>query len=232
MPLTDLEEQCYALVSNWRSDVMRSAWKRYLLVPCGVLVLGLAGCDSLMGVFRTEDSVAERDDDFLEQDVGAQSLTTLDAGNVLANEELEIELTLPSTWIEETRLHEAAELQASDVAQQLYIIVLTEGDRSLTRLGLQENAEIYRNLLINRLETDGQFEEQSVTDVAFIGNNFANQYEIRGRVGENAPVVYLHTTVVTEQRYYQIVAWTTPEQYDIYKSELQNITATFRETDS
>ncbi|MGF1521065.1 MAG: hypothetical protein ACFBSF_01925 [Leptolyngbyaceae cyanobacterium] len=219
---------------------MRSAWKAYALAPVAFLVLGLAGCDGWrIPGFGTDVSVADPIDDPLadtpedaaDEAIGAQPQNTGNNSTPLQNVETGIELTLPSAWAQDIRLHDSAELQASDVSNELYIVVVAEDDRTLNRLGLQENAARYRQLLINQLQS---FQGQSPTEVAFIGEdtNFANQYEIRGTVDDDTSIVYLHTTVVTEDRYYQIVAWTTPEQYTVHKSELQAITDTFREMDS
>ena len=213
---------------------MRSTWKVVLLAPLGAVLFGVVGCNSLLQAvgLRSAESTATENDGTSGEQIGTQSLNKSGDSNILRNREAGIELTLPASWSEDTNLHESAELQALDPDKQLYIIVVAEEDDSLIRLGLRENAENYRNLLINRLQSNGQFENQSPTDVSFIGDDFANQYEIRGRVGDDTPVVYLHTTVVTENRYYQIVAWTTQAQYDAYKSELESITETFREVNA
>ena len=217
---------------------MRSAWKAYVLIPLASLVLGLAGCDGwrLPG-FGPDVSIADPLDDPLNDSndtadgpIGIQAQNIENESTVLQNVETGIELTIPPAWSQDIRLHDSAELQASDVDKELYIVVVAEEDKTLNRLGLQENAAQYRQLLINQLDS---FQGQVPTEVAFVGEeNFANQYEIRGTVEDDIPVVYLHTTVVTENRYYQVVAWTTPEQYTAYKSELQGITDTFREMDS
>lgn len=232
-PLTEVGQECYPLVSKLQLGVMGSVWKVGVLVPLSMVLLASAGCTSLremLGLGSGESTVEPVDGSSGEQ-IGTQVLTTSDDGNVLVNEEAGIELTLPAAWSENVTLHESAELEASDTERQLYIIVVAEDDETLLRLGLKENAQRYRDLLINRLQA---FSTQAPTDVAFIGDNFADQYEIRGQVGDGSDVVYLHTTVVTEERYYQVVAWTTPDQYETYKSELQAIADTFREmnTDS
>ncbi|MEL7316542.1 MAG: hypothetical protein AAFN08_16615, partial [Cyanobacteria bacterium J06559_3] len=204
------------------------------------LVLGLTGCDGwripglgpdVSVADSIDDPLDETAEDTSDEEVAVQPQNAENESTALQNIEAGIELTLPAAWSQDIRLHESAELQASDVGNELYIVVVAEDDRTLNRLGLQENAERYRQLIINQLQS---FQGESPTEVAFVGEegDFAQQYEIRGTVDDNTSVVYLHTTVVTENRYYQIVAWTTPEQYIAYKSELQEITNTFREMDS
>lgn len=208
---------------------MRLVWKVRLIAPLGILLLGLTGCGSILQTLGLGSSNADADN--TSERIGTQTLTISDEGNViLSNEEAGIELLLSAAWSEDMRLHDSAELQAADAENRLYIIVVAEEKGPLVREGgLEENAEDYRKLLINRLESA---ETPAPTDVRFIGENFADQYEIRGKVDAETPVVYLHTTVDTQARYYQIVAWTTPEQYVEYRSEMQTITETFRETDS
>jgi hypothetical protein len=105
--------------------------------------------------------------------------------------------------------------------------VLAEDNVALQRYGFDDNAETYRRLLINSLQN---LEGETATDVTFIDEDFASQREIRGQLQDGTRVVYLHTTVLTENRYYQIVGWTTPEQYSFSRTELQTITESFRET--
>jgi hypothetical protein len=195
-----------------------------LLISLLVLTVGLSGCNGLrqlMG-FGGSDPEAENSDI-----VGTQELTIADGITTLRNAEAGIEVTLPPAWQEDTRLHASAELQASDPENQLYLVIVAEDEAALNRFGLKENADTYRTLLMGNLN---RFDNQTATDVAFIGDEFASQHEIRGQLAEDLPVVYLHTTVLTENRYYQVVGWTTPDQYQFYKTELQTITESFRET--
>ncbi len=230
--------QCYALDALCdRSRMhlyMRKSW--LLFLPSILFWTGLTGCGN--GLLRnripqpsgaTVERVAPQNSPASGERIGTQSLTVAGNQRILRNDTANIEIVIPSSWTERTNLHDSAELEAADPEKQLFIIVVAEEDEALLRLGLRENSEKYRQLLISQLPI---FEGQTATDVSFIGDNFASQYEIRGRINNNTPVVYLHTTVVTAKRYYQIVGWTSPEQYNFYKSELQAITDTFRETDS
>lgn len=198
-----------------------------------MLILLAVSCDRILRNLRsnpegpTVEPVGEGAPD--DTTTGTQSLNTSDNGTTLVNSDTGIEITLPESWSEDTRLHDSAELQAADAANGLYLIVVAEESPVLMRLGLQENAENYRALLQDQMAS---YEGENPTEVQFINNNIASQYEIRGSLEDGTSVVYLHTTVATQQRYYQIVAWTTPQQYETYRSELQTITETFRETSS
>ena len=195
----------------------------WILLPLMVVTASASGCGVLEGLgLRPGNSQAEESDR-----IGTQSLDATDGGNLLSNEEAGIQVTLPNSWQEDTRLHGSAELQASDPDNGLYLIVLAEDNVALQRYGFDDNAETYRSLLINSLQN---LEGETATDVAFIDEDFASQREIRGQLQDGTRVVYLHTTVLTENRYYQIVGWTTPEQYSFSRTELQTITESFRET--
>ncbi len=195
-----------------------------LLITMLVLTAGLSGCNGLRQLMGFGNNNGQGD---AGDRIGSQALTVTDNISTLSNQEAGIEVTLPASWQEDTRLHPSAELQASDPEKQLYLVVVAEDEAALNRFGIKENAETYRTLLIGKLN---RFDSQTATDAAFIGNEFASQYEIRGLLAAESPVVYLHTTVLTKNRYYQVVAWTTPEQYQFYKTELQTITESFRET--
>jgi len=210
---------------------MRRFWTFSRCLTLALLVSGSVGCAQIANLFgissddpnlvrvesQTQNSSASNGE------IGNQSLTS---EGTLINEEAGVLIEIPPSWSSDNGLNEAAVLQASDAENDLYLIVVAESASSLRRLGLEENADLYRNLLAQQL---ANFQGASETDVAFVGTNFAQQHEIRGTLADGTPVVYLHTTVVSEDAYYQIVGWTTPEQYPAYRSELQNIIETFRE---
>lgn len=215
---------------------MKRAWTFQILLPLAILVLLAVSCDRLLRNLRgeTDQPTVQPIDETVAADnggngAGTQSLNATDAGQELSNTVSGIAIILPSSWANASGLNNAADLQAADVANELYLIVVAESDPTLRRLGLQENAAKYRALLKDQLAV---FESESPTGVDFVNGEFASQYEIRGELADGTPVVYLHTTVVTPSRYYQIVGWATPAQFDAYRSELQNITSTFREISS
>ncbi|MGD1859041.1 MAG: hypothetical protein ACFB0E_03610 [Leptolyngbyaceae cyanobacterium] len=216
---------------------MKRSWTSQIFLPLVMIIALAVSCDRLLrradnndeqpALQPVEDAAPE--ETASENTANAQTLNATNNGQLLINDAIDIQLTLPNSWSGTSGLHESAELQATDSSQNLYLVVVAEEEAALRLQGLRENAENYRNLLRNQLAA---YESEAPTEVAFIDDEFASQYEIRGRLTDNTSVVYLHTTVVTQNRYYQIVAWTTPEQYEAYRSELQNITSTFREIGS
>lgn len=143
----------------------------------------------------------------------------------------QMQLELPEGWIRDNRLHDGAGLQLSNEAEDLYVIVLAENKETLSRYSLEDNSGFYRKLLIDSLNLAGNSSTeitQSSTRTTSINGNSVAQYEIQGEI-ENAKVTYLHTTVVTTARYYQVVAWTTTDQYEKHKAALQKVVKSFRE---
>lgn len=223
------QPRCYPGVSGCGGAMNLVGKGRWLLLLLtGTLML--SSCDTLLRPLglSTSDSTPSTTDGGAP--TGTQVLTSTDnAGQVLRNETAGIAITLPASWESAPYLHDSAELEAADPVNELYLIVVVEEDPVLQRLSLRENAERYRQLLIDNLQS---FEEQADTGEAFVGegeNLFARQFEIRGQLQDGTNVVYLHTTLVSGDRYYQIVGWTRQENYAAYRSELQAITDSFRE---
>ncbi|NEQ45200.1 MAG: hypothetical protein F6K00_17215 [Leptolyngbya sp. SIOISBB] len=208
---------------------MKRPWTFQILLPLVMLILLAVSCDRILRNLNSnpEESPVQPVEDATP--TSEQSSEPTHNSTVLVDDETDIQITLPESWVENTSLHDSAELQAADTANELYVIVLAEDSPALMRLGLQDNAARYRALIQDQMAI---YEGENPTEVAFIDDDFASQYEIRGSLEGDIPVVYLHTTVVTQQRYYQIVAWTSPQQYDAYRSEMQTITATFQEIES
>lgn len=215
---------------------MKRPWSFRVLIPLLLVVVGAVSCDRILRQFRNDDGPAVvRSTDAIDSAnevttddaaIGVQELTTRGNTQELINQLAGVKVTLPSSWSAAPELHNAAELEAADPQNQLYLVVVAEDAERLMRLGLRENAANYRALLASRL---AQYESETPTGVEFINGNYASQYEIRGQLEDGTPVVYLHTTVLADGRYYQIVAWTSPEQYEAHRSELQSITETFQE---
>jgi len=210
---------------------MKRPWTVQILLPLVMLILLAVSCDRILRNLRSNPddgavSTATNNSSTAVETAADNNPSPDSPSTDLVNSDAGIQITLPASWAETTRLHDSAELQAVDATNQLFIIVVAEDSPALMRFGLPENAARYRALLKDQLAA---WEGENPTEVAFINDHFASQYEIRGSLADGVGVVYLHTTVVIQQRYYQIVAWASPDQYEAYRSELQTITETFQE---
>lgn len=152
----------------------------------------------------------------------------LDSKETVASLDGTFALTLPKGWQRDQDLHDHAELQISYDVEQLYIIVLRDlkasgSDRS--DLSIDDHAILTLNALSSRLA------EPSIsppTAVQRIGSYQARQVEVQGHL-DSVAVTYLHTTIETRYAFYQILAWTDPEQFERHREQLQRVIDSFQE---
>ncbi|MEL7070202.1 MAG: hypothetical protein AAGN15_16315 [Cyanobacteria bacterium J06581_3] len=179
----------------------------------GALIFGLGSCFS-----RADDPVETIDT--VDRRVDEPSLLT--------NQQTDVQITVPANWVSAgDALRGSADIYASYPAEELYASVLSEGDAVLDQFSLEDNAEQYRWLIEE--EMGSAYEGATQTDVRQIDGSPAVQYEIRGRV-DGMSIVYLHTTVKGDSRYYQVVGWASADRYAENKETLQTIIRSFQGT--
>lgn len=179
------------------------------------LALGLTSCDRF----------GERTKDVIDA-ISIQNLST--GEKLLRNEISDVQLTLPQGWVNvRDSLRPDADLYVAREDRTMYVLVLVDSKRSeIGDLGLADNSSSYLSYLDWGLE---QEQPKVPTSLTSLNGLNARQYEVRGRV-DNLPIVYLHTTIEGEENYYQVVAWTTAENYAAAKGELQTVIGSFRGT--
>lgn len=140
-----------------------------------------------------------------------------------------MQLTLPNGWQPEKALHDEAQLQAYDPKKETFAIVLAEDRAKLPAdLTLEKHSDLTRGVLVGNL-TDPEVTQP--TPLIRVGDYPAIQYKIAGKI-QGLDVVYLHTTVETDDRFHQILVWTAPPQFPPNEAELQRIIGSFRERQS
>lgn len=179
-----------------------------------IALLGLASCSRFGD--RTKDVI------------NAISMDNLSNGQtLLKNDASDVRLTLPKGWIDVQNLRPDADLYVAREDKKMYVLVLADPKGSeIGRFDLDNNADQYLSFLDRGMS---QEQTEVKTDITALNGLAAVQYEVRGRV-DNLPVVYLHTTIEGAEDYYQVVAWTTAEDYDAAKGELQSVIGSFRGT--
>lgn len=185
-----------------------------ILALSALLLLGTTGCYRLGD--RTKDVI---------NSISVQNLSN--GGKRLANEESNVELTLPQGWVDVQNLRPDADLYAAREDRTMYVMVLA--DPRVSEVGsfvLSDNATQYLSFLDRGLT---QEQAEVPTSMTSLNGMKALQYEVKGQV-DNVPVVYLHTTVEGSTNYYQVVAWTTADNYSAAKGELQTVIQSFRGT--
>jgi hypothetical protein len=191
--------------------------KLKLIGGVAVLSVAIAGCsqlaESLSAVLGVET----------ESRIEGDAASTL-----LADNRNRFQIEIPAGWEDAAGdLHSDAEIQAANRNESLYVIVLAED--STTRLNtfdLSENASIYRRFIVDGLSS---ISASISTEVTTIDEHDAVQYEISGTL-DGSPVTYLHTTIRSDNRYYQVLAWTDQARYDdSLRQRFQEITDSLTE---
>ena len=143
----------------------------------------------------------------------------------LISEDGQIAITLPTGWVQDDELNDRAQLEASNRAGQMYLIVLTQSKAEFRGMQRDTYAEITRGYLTRRLEKS---EVSGPTPVSQVGGNPAVQYQVRGSLND-IDVLYLHTVVETPTRFAQILAWTPPADFEKNQPTLQQVIQSFQE---
>ncbi|GAB4142796.1 MAG: hypothetical protein Fur0046_19510 [Cyanobacteria bacterium J069] len=146
----------------------------------------------------------------------------------LISEDGQTAITLPPGWVRDDELNDRAQLEASNRAQQMYLIVLTQPKTEFRGMQRDAYAEITRGYLTRRLD---QSAVSGPKPVSSVGNNPAIQYEVRGSLND-IDVLYLHTVVETPTRFAQILAWTPPADFEKNQDTLQQVIQSFQERPS
>ncbi len=129
---------------------------------------------------------------------------------------------VPKDWNELGNLNDAAEIQVGNKSREQYLIVLTESKADLTGYTLRKHHETTRAAMMQKMTDSSASEMVELT----IDGHPAFQDEIAGKQ-ENTPIVFLHTTIESDQGYHQILAWTIKSRWKKYKGDLDQVTRSF-----
>jgi hypothetical protein len=155
---------------------------------------------------------------------GPKDISQKRPGIVLKSIDGQSQIILPGGWKEHKKLNDSAELQAANIAKNLYIVVITESKEDFDHLTLEEHSALTRDRLLESLMAYGVTGPLNLN----IKGNPAVQFEIRGQA-KNYNVVYLHTTVETAKNFYQILAWTSKSGFEKNRAELEQVIDSFLE---
>ncbi len=146
------------------------------------------------------------------------------SGSVLVSTDRQSQITLPKGWKEYRELNDAAEIQVANLAQSMYIIVLSESKEDFDKMTLVQHSTLTRKTLVKSITSSQVKGPERLT----IGGNPGVQFEISGQF-DNTKVVYLHTTVETPTHFHQILAWTLKSGFEKHRPEMQQVINSFRE---
>ncbi|WP_155523748.1 hypothetical protein [Nodosilinea nodulosa] len=195
-------------------------WYRRGMVAlaAATVVLGAAGCSTL-GLSRSPQGTDEMKSQYV--DSGFR-------GDTLVSRMKPVSLRLQNGWqaAPTGTLHPSADLEAYNPDQNMFLVVVGESRAAVAQGNLDDQANIYLQILKGGLS---QVTNQERTDVDRVNSFPAVQYKVRGDVGQQA-VAYLHTTVEMGEDYYQVVVWTPDDQRLTNADAMQSIVQEFRAT--
>ena len=154
--------------------------------------------------------------------LAVESSTSSDEfSHTMSSDDGSISIRVPGSW-SEMDLHSDAVIEAGNLFEETYVIVLREPESD--RLDLETFSQFTRESLMASIDEGSATRLGTVT----IDGDPALQYEIRG-VAEGLRVAYIHTSIDSSNGFVQILAWTLEERYDDKVSVLQGVTRSLRE---
>ncbi|NJM97647.1 MAG: hypothetical protein HC800_11235 [Phormidesmis sp. RL_2_1] len=143
----------------------------------------------------------------------------------LENKARNVRIAVPEGWVAVSdSQRRSADIYATYPPDELYVLVLSESSEVIGQFGLENNAQQYRWLIKQELDS---VDSETRTGLDTLNGHSAVQYEIQGEVN-GVPVVYLHTTLRGTNDYYQVVGWTTAASYRDHKAALKAVVESFR----
>ncbi|HSM80501.1 MAG TPA: hypothetical protein VLS96_02390 [Nodosilinea sp.] len=196
-------------------------WRGQPALAAGLLALGLTGCATL-GLSPTASNADNADA------MDNQRVDRTFRGDMLVSRIKPVRLRLPSGWqpAPTGTLHSNADLEAYNLDETMYLVVLGESRTEVRPGNLDEQASNYLQILKSGFAQ--VVDNQSRTEVTQVGGFPAVQYEVRGDVGQQT-VAYLHTTVEMGDNYYQVVVWTPNNLHSANIAAMQSVVQEFRE---
>jgi hypothetical protein len=208
----------------------RNIWP-WLLGGAAVLIVGVVGLIIVIALLASSGSNSNSNNSNSRANTNSNSnsnksnTNTSAPGIVLNSTDGHSQITVPSDWKTSTELNAKASIQAADEKNDMYVVVMTDDKANYSSMSLEDHSSQTLGAL-TRATTD--VNKEGPTSLTINGDP-ALQYEVSG-VSSNVKVVYLHTTVETDEHFQQIIVWTTQTQYNKRKDLLQNIIQSFKET--
>ncbi|MFS0725017.1 PsbP-related protein [Paenibacillus sp. 1P07SE] len=152
-------------------------------------------------------------------DNNAGSDTPVLEGTALLSATEDMQITLPDGWREDQELNPVARLSASDRAQEKYVMVIATSKQDLAEeASLDDYINIFKE---NTTPSVDNFEATAATDTTVDGSP-AKQIEITGEV-QKIKVHYLATFVEKDDAFYQVITWSTQNQFPDHKEEFDAV---------
>jgi hypothetical protein len=202
-----------------------------VLFSLALLALTLGGCNQATNTVSTSSPSPTTSSNATPATSGSpstESSGSTSGGNAYVSENGQIQVNLPSGWSKTQGLNEKAELQVAKASNNMFLIVLSESKQDFEKAGqklnLQKHSDLTRGILLKNLTNGQQSQPKSLT----VNGKPAVQYEITGSI-DKLNVVYLHTTVETDNNYQQILAYTSQDEFAKNRPEMEEVINSFQE---
>ncbi len=146
----------------------------------------------------------------------------------LTSKDKKVQLTVFKGMVKSDSLHKHAELQASNIFAELYVVVFNEKKTSFpANIDLKRYDALVRNNMKKKLGSTGRKEKPN--DVKINGHS-AVQGALFGNIGK-VKVGYLLTSIETQDSYHQVLAWTLRSHFNKQLPTFVKMTNTFKRID-
>ncbi len=143
---------------------------------------------------------------------------------VIKTKDGKAQLTVPSTWSEDSTMNPTANLQVGNTLSGMFAAIFTESRADFKSVPLAKITEVIRTQQGKRIE-GAKFTDPVQTT---IGSFPAMQYEVRGII-QGVSFAYLNTVIETPDNIHQVLTWTLQSKFDANKPTLAEVTQSFKE---
>lgn len=173
----------------------------FLLIPSGLLSLLLVvgfGVAVFMGITKGIENTSKLKSDQVVPD-----------DRVVASNDDQVKVKLPSHWDLLTNLNEAAQLQAGNPRREEYLMVISDSKEDFNG-SLPE----YSDLIIRRLSDVLQDLSVEGPKKVTLDGREAMEYEVAGVV-EGVSIHYIFTIAEGDSGFHQVIVWTLKSKRDV-----------------
>jgi hypothetical protein len=214
----------------------KSSGKVWLAITLTVVFLGALG--AMMNAARSISNVIEKSNT-IEKSNAPTEPKTLDRSavasegkvpekvtrtKVMTSSDGRMQISLPEGWEKESKPNEGSILHMVNNADDVFLLVFVNRKVDLNNPTFERFDEMAKK---NFLKPDIPREIISYTRMTINGYP-ASQWEARAKLN-NINLIYLHTTIETEDAYYEVNACTRPSLYEGNLPSIQEIIQTFQE---
>lgn len=196
-----------------------------LIIVVGASVVGASSCTFFTSTAtnpnQNADNPTQEDSSLVEGDDDEFR------GVVITSADGDSQITVPRDWSEMDDLNEVAIIQAANLFEEQYAIVIQDNKEDFADTDINAHSEATVQILLDSLTSS----EVTTPTPLTVNGYTAVQTEIQGSF-ENINVVYLHTSIETREHFYQVVTWTLKSRFESNRSLFEQVTQSFREIEA